>query len=219
MSLHQLGVEHGTDKCDESHTFLGESYLDIYERYLARFREDPIRLLELGVRAGSSLRMWKEYFPAGQIFGVDMNPDCRAHEEERIEVIIASQDDSAPLLALADRVGGFDVVIDDASHINSLTVASFAILFPVVEPGGLYVIEDLGLSWDDYARHIDSPRFLEGDLHRNIERGVPIQEGRHELDALLHDVLFPMDMNRGDVRYVHFWSKLLFIEKAPMPTA
>lgn len=214
MTLHDLGVRHGTDKWDDSHSFLGESYLDVYERYLGALRYQPVALLELGVRTGASLRMWKEFFPRGRIYGVDYDPACAAHEEDRIEIVIASQADEAALTAVAERAGGFDVVIDDASHINSLTVASFELLFPTLAPGGIYAIEDVGLSWDDFSRHLDNPAFLEGDLQRNVADGVPVQEGRHELDRLFHQLLFPLDMSRGDVRFVHFWSKLVVIEKA-----
>ena len=36
-------------------------YFDIYTRYFERFRHRPIRMLEIGVFRGGSLRMWKEY--------------------------------------------------------------------------------------------------------------------------------------------------------------
>lgn len=52
-----MGVGHGTDKGDAGHSHQGESYLDIYERYLASWRNREIRLLELGVKKGASLRM------------------------------------------------------------------------------------------------------------------------------------------------------------------
>ena len=39
-------------------------YFDIYERHFGRYRDRPIRMLEIGVFRGGSLRMWKEYFHA-----------------------------------------------------------------------------------------------------------------------------------------------------------
>lgn len=38
--------------------------------------------------------------------------------------------------------GRLDLVIDDASHRYGPTVASFEVLFPLLRPGGLYLIED-----------------------------------------------------------------------------
>ena len=38
--------------------------------------------------------------------------------------------------------GPLDLVIDDASHFYGPTLASFETLFPLLTPGGLYIIED-----------------------------------------------------------------------------
>src|SRR4029077_11377083 len=38
--------------------------------------------------------------------------------------------------------GSIDVVIDDASHLYGPTRRSFEILFPLLKPGGAYIIED-----------------------------------------------------------------------------
>ena len=215
MTLHELGQKHGTDKWDQSHAFLGESYLHIYERYLAPLRGMPINLLELGVRNGNSLRMWREYFPSARVYGVDFDPRCKQHEDDRIEILIASQDDRGQLDALAQRTGGFDVVVDDASHINHLTRASFGVLFPHLRPSGVYIIEDLGMSWVDYTKRVDDPDFMEGVLKTHLARGIPIDQRREDLDQLFREILFDMDMNRGDVHFVHFWSKLAILKKAP----
>ena len=217
MTLHELARKHGTDKWDEAHSFLGESYLDVYERYLAPLREQPVRLLELGVKGGHSLRMWKEYFAAGRVYGVDVDPRCRDHGEDRIEVLIASQDDAVRLGALAREVGGFDVVVDDASHINVLTVASFRILFPFLRPGGLYAIEDVGMSHVDLSQHVHDPRFMDGEALANQRRGVDLRQRRADLDRLIGELLFDLDMRRGDVRFVHFWSNLVMLQKAGLP--
>lgn len=213
MTLHELGQKHGTDKWDISHSFMGESYLHIYERYLEPLRGMPIKLLELGVRNGNSLRMWKEYFPSAQIYGVDFIPSCKQQEEDRIEILIASQDDDIRLGALADRAGGFDVVLDDASHINHLTHTSFRILFPRLKPRGFYIMEDLGMSWVDMSRHVDDPNFMEGVLKTHQEKGISIRNEREDLEKLFRKTLFDMDMNSGDIHYLHFWSKIAILKK------
>ncbi|MCR9138463.1 MAG: class I SAM-dependent methyltransferase [Alphaproteobacteria bacterium] len=213
MTLHELGQKHETDKWDHSHTFMGESYLHIYERYLEPLRGMRLNFLELGVRNGNSLRMWKEYFPHARIFGVDFNAQCKQHEEDRIEILIASQDDESQLGSLADSAGGFDIILDDASHINHLTHASFQILFPRLKSHGFYIMEDLGMSWVDYSEHADDPAYMEGVLKTHQERGISIHNDREDLEKLFRKLLFDMDMNRGDVHYLHFWSKIAVMKK------
>ena len=58
---------------------------------------------------------------------------------------IADQSDPVALQVACRRAfgaAGPDLIIDDASHLLGLTQASFVQLFPRLEPGGLYVIED-----------------------------------------------------------------------------
>ena len=63
--------------------------------------------------------------------------------EERFSVYIADQS----CKDLADRIvkehGRFDIIIDDASHVGEKTRDSFNNLFDSLNPGGLYIIEDL----------------------------------------------------------------------------
>jgi hypothetical protein len=44
-----------------------------------------------------------------------------------------------------DFDGPLDVVVDDASHMHAPSLASFEPLFPRLLPGGIYLIEELGM--------------------------------------------------------------------------
>jgi SAM-dependent methyltransferase len=135
-------------------------YLEAYATHFEPIRDRPVKLLELGIFRGHSLLLWQEYFPAGLIAGLDIDPVSLPGPGSRIRMYQGSQAD-CPLL---DRVRlecapeGFDVIIDDASHVGSLTKVSFWHLFRRhLKPGGLYVIEDWGTgyweSWADGARY------------------------------------------------------------------
>lgn len=117
------------------------------------------------------------------------------------------------LAALADRADGFDIVLDDDSHINHLTHASFRCLLPWLNPGGFSVMEDLGMSWLDDSGHVDDPVFMEGVFETHQETGMSIRNGREDLENLFRNILFEMDMNRGDVHFLHFWSKIAVMKK------
>ena len=62
-------------------------YFEIYERHFSRFRDRPIRMLEIGVFRGGSLRMWKQFFhPDSIIVGIDIDKaiaDKMAKNEKR----------------------------------------------------------------------------------------------------------------------------------------
>jgi methyltransferase family protein len=150
-SLRDLALAMGTDK-EGPH-----GYAAPYERHLARFRHQPVTLLEIGIghyldpaRGGESLRMWKAYFPAGTIIGLDIE-DKSQFAEERITILQGDQSDRALLRDIAMRHGPFDIVIDDGSHRCDHVITSFEALLPHVRDGGVYVVEDLQTSyWEKY---------------------------------------------------------------------
>ena len=101
-------------------------YFDIYETHFARFRGKAPVVVEIGVMGGGSLKMWKEYFGEGsRIVGVDINPDCKVHEGEGIEVFIGSQDDPALIDAIFAKYPHVDLVLDDGSHMMRHMIATF----------------------------------------------------------------------------------------------
>lgn len=123
-------------------------YFEIYERHFAPYRHRPIRLLELGVLHGGSLQMWRAYFgPEAQIVGVDINPECAQLAEPGVEIVIGDQGDPATHRALRDRFGTFDIVIDDGGHRMDQQVTTFRELYPAVNLGGVYLVEDLHTSY------------------------------------------------------------------------
>ncbi|WP_102108179.1 class I SAM-dependent methyltransferase [Oceaniglobus roseus] len=128
-------------------------YIPLYDRYFARFRDRPLRFLEIGVSKGGSLQMWRRYFGAeAVIFGIDIDPACAAFDGQAGQVRIGSQADAAFLRRVLDEMGGVDVVLDDGSHVMEHIRASFEVLFPALAKGGLYMIEDLHTAyWPDYG--------------------------------------------------------------------
>jgi hypothetical protein len=85
-------------------------YFPIYEKHFRPLTEKPIKLLEIGVLNGGSLEMWRKYFhPDSTIVGIDINPDCKQHEQDDIHIRIGSQVDKDFLQSLIDEFGVFDL--------------------------------------------------------------------------------------------------------------
>lgn len=115
-------------------------YLSSYLR-IAKQIGPAARVCELGVWRGGSLGMWQALFPEGLIAGVDHDPD--ATWPPGTARVVASQDDEAlPAMLRETSPGGFDLIVDDASHDGNLTRRSWELLWPLVAPGGFYVVED-----------------------------------------------------------------------------
>lgn len=138
MTLLELMRKHRTDKAE--HRF------DIpYSRLLDDHRHEVTRVLEIGVKRGSSLRVWEDYFPNARIFGIDIQPKYAAFASERSQVFIGSQADQELLRQVSTAANfSFDLIVDDGSHMSDDQVASLKYLWPSLKaPHGIYALEDL----------------------------------------------------------------------------
>lgn len=147
-----LGDKTKTDKSSYDH-----NYLDKYEFFLRKFKDEEIKLLELGIYGGSSLRLWKEYFSKAQIYGVDIMDACKHYEEERIKIIIADLSSEMTLQSLQNIAP--NIIVDDASHLWSHQIKALFYLFSSLPHGGVYIIEDMetSVNADMYPGYGDFP--------------------------------------------------------------
>lgn len=136
---------------------LEPGYLSLYEEYFGHLADKDIALLELGIDKGGSLLLWRDYFERGIIVGLDIIPVHIDDPTGRIHVYQGYQQDKG----LLDTIGreqapkGFDVIIDDCSHLAEPTRISFWHLFTHhLKPGGIYAIEDIAVSYMDDFRGI-----------------------------------------------------------------
>lgn len=133
---------------------ISNNYLEKYDPILKPWVEKEVKLLELGVYKGGSLLLWKDYFVNSNVFGVDINPPLDFTCPDGVKIFKGNQADKSFLSSIANENApdGFDIIIDDASHVGELTKISFWHLFDNhLKPGGLYVIEDWSTGyWDDW---------------------------------------------------------------------
>ena len=108
-----------------------------YYRELLGGKQDA-SILEVGTAYGGSLLMWHELAPQGYIAGVNDRDDV--DWPDWAEKIICDQAD--PDLPEMLRPVTFDLIVDDASHMGGKSRETFKLLWPLVKPGGWYVLED-----------------------------------------------------------------------------
>lgn len=148
--LNELGKKYRTDKATDGkrgEEGRGHDYLRLYERFSRTDRESVRSVLEIGVQKGASIRMWQEYFPNAQIYGLDISESALAVTGERISISLVDQSDADALEAFANQYGPFDLIVEDGSHIWSHQITSLRVLLKHVKPGGQYIVEDLHTSY------------------------------------------------------------------------
>ena len=188
--LHRFFLNNGEKRL---HKWL--HYFDIYERHFDRFRDRPIKLLEIGVHGGGSLKMWGEYFHRDStIVGIDINPECKVHAGGNIDVHIGSQDDADFVSGVADKYDGFDIVIDDGSHVNSHVINTFNVLYERVSADGVYLVEDMHTSyWPRFGGGLGKKgTFIEfakskiDELNANhVRRGLDVNDFTRTTDSIV----------------------------------
>lgn len=129
---------------------------DQVERYLLLQQGMQAEMIvELGIDRGGSTALLHALFQPRRLVAIELATEPAAALSAYIlryglEDVIrphygSNQADRAGLAAIVEReLDGqpLDLVVDDASHLLEETRASFETLFPLLRPGGLYVIED-----------------------------------------------------------------------------
>jgi cephalosporin hydroxylase len=125
-------------------------YFFIYDRIFKRFleKEEPIRMLEIGVQNGGSLEIWKKYLPQGSVIhGVDIDKRCTQLKfSDGILFHLGSTTDTTFMKETFCNIQ-FDVIIDDGSHVCKDVIQTFEYLFPRMKNGGCYIVEDMHTSY------------------------------------------------------------------------
>jgi hypothetical protein len=135
--LNKLAKKYSTDKGSNGH-----NYVETYSLFFDPIRNDVKNLLEIGIDKGASIKMWLDYFPNAVIYGVDiLKSKFWQKKNDRFIPSICRQDEMHKL----DVIKGikFDIIIDDGSHAAHDQQITFQSMFDRLNPGGLYVIEDL----------------------------------------------------------------------------
>jgi hypothetical protein len=133
----------------------GHNYTELYERLFFPWKDEPIKIFEIGVASGGSLKMWQAYFSQARIFAVDILPKSE-FDNGRVKTLIADQAKRDQLQKAIDAAGGdIHILIDDGGHSMEQQQVSLGFLFKFVRPGGYYVIEDVHTSlpalWQGYG--------------------------------------------------------------------
>lgn len=189
-----MNYEHGGSKIKSvENKFLLMKARDFLEHYLSLDPREYRRILELGVYQGGSFVFLDQMLKPERISALELSTvpipaldSYVAANEDRARMYYGtSQDNVEELLEIVRRDfgGQLDLVVDDASHFYEQTRTSFKTLFPLIRPGGMYIIEDWSWSFQDAFQdpanpwhHVDSLANLMIDLMEDMTRGGLIRD-------------------------------------------
>lgn len=212
MTLDDIALKYATDKSSTQH-----NYTEKYDRYFSPLRNEKLKVLEIGIQNGFSLKTWKEYFPNAEIFGIDI-VDCSHMDEERVTTLKGSQNDLTFLKKINDQYGPFDIIIDDGSHNSADMRISFDFLFPLLKKDGLYVVEDIVcVYWpelsDGGTLFMDRLKELLDIVNGNGKCGLAEMKNIDVDHVYQGKKRGAMDWWEESVEYVHLYRSIAFIKK------
>ena len=128
----------GTDKTTT------HAYGPLYDVMFAPYREKAKRVLEIGVHTGASVLAFADYFVNADIDGIDINYEPLKYGVGHPRITYYLMDGTSPVAA--KKLGKqYDIIVEDASHLPHHQLATLDIFAPYLSPGGVYVIEDIGM--------------------------------------------------------------------------
>jgi hypothetical protein len=155
QTLDQLANLYSTDKGTLYPNPSRHGYAPLYDTLLTKWREDPIRMLEIGIKmefteGGHSVNMWKHYFENAFIFTFDienMHDHPAIKNNTRVSFFQGDQSNRTDLQNMYESFGNkdFDFILEDGSHQHHHQMISLGQLFKYVKSGGYYILEDMSI--------------------------------------------------------------------------
>ena len=164
LNLHEIAKKYNCDKLD-----LG--YTKHYEKKFESIRNNVTKILEIGLNTGGSHLMWLDYFPNANVYAIDnrivyedkvfdkrtrrdmvMVDGWDIRDKERSFVFRGNQSSVEDLNEFINKNGDeFDIIVDDGGHSMRQQQTSLKILYKYLKSGGIYVIEDLHTSSNQWT--------------------------------------------------------------------
>lgn len=168
------------------------SYCDqFYEKELAKYRHKDIVITEIGIDQCGSLVLWAEYFKNAQIMGIDLQlrgncqRDCAQYPNITLAVGNAYTYDAVKIIPKSD------IIIDDGSHELEHQLWAVKNLTLKLNPGGLFVIEDVA----DYA-YLDKLKAATPFHLQSYVEFVDLRSVKNRSDDILFVIRVP-DTNKS----------------------
>ena len=133
----------------ESDKVFWHGFIDFYEQWF-KDRDFPV-IAEFGIFKGDSIRWLLQRFPNSKIYGADiLSYQPFWPVDERFKFTQLDQNDQEQIKQFLS-LDKFDLIIEDGSHIPKHQVSCLIEGMRVLNPNGIYILEDIHTSLSDQS--------------------------------------------------------------------
>jgi cephalosporin hydroxylase len=146
--------DYGTDKGEP------KSYIDeFYQKTFEPFSDEEITLVEIGIRSGASIKLWREFFSKANIIGIDNLQD---HNDNRTPINKDWISDGVKFIdfdAYSEKIfdilkTNIDILIDDGPHTLESHIKLLEMYIPKMNCGGMIIIEDISYNPNNLYNYV-----------------------------------------------------------------
>lgn len=139
LDLYKSNIKkYNTDK-ELWHSYISQVYNELFSDRL-----NAKKILEIGIRSGGSLLLWKDYFLNAEIYGIDKKYCEKISDIDKI-IQITKDAYSLPIIEQ-----NFDIIIDDGLHTLPSMIFTVQNYIKLLNNNGILVIEDIkNYDWFD----------------------------------------------------------------------
>ena len=196
---------------------ISQGYLKPYGNNFDEYRTKVKMFCELGVSQGASLIAWKKYFPNAHIVGIDNDVGtCRPElvngkgfpnfarkylgdKAKDISIEIGNAMDKDFLNSIADKYGGFDIILDDCSHLGIQMQISFEVLWKHTRL--IYAVEDLQTQFNE--KYIKNGSFIDY-IQTLVEERIDREDIENKTE---------FTSNRKTISHIGFENYIVFMQR------
>jgi hypothetical protein len=184
MSLEEIVDNSRTDK-NTLH-----SYLPLYQKLLISKKETAKNVLEVGIYAGGSIKLWSDFFTNATVYGLDIIniqniwEGIKYNDKIILHTSIDAYNNDFFINNFLNKNIKCDFILDDGPHSLESMKQFIRLYSQIMTDDGILIIEDVQ-SWD----WID---ILKNEVPENLKQFIKIYDLRHNKNRY-DDIVFTID--------------------------
>lgn len=165
------------------------SYLPTYQNIISKKKDSALNVLEIGISAGGSIKLWHDYFTQATIHGLDIIKDndiwIEIKNKERIKIYSSTNayDDKFFNSNFLKKMK-CDIIIDDGPHTLDSMKKFIKLYSQIMTNDGVLIIEDI--------KSLDWCKELKKEVPENLQKFIKIYDLRNNKNRY-DDIIFTID--------------------------